>query len=74
MTKIYTLKDPNTLKIRYIGKTVQKLKKRLSGHITWAKHQDGKSHVVNWIKFLLNKNQLPLIELLEAVNDERRMY
>ncbi len=36
--KIYCLKDPNTLKIKYIGVTVSDLKQRLSQHIHDSKN------------------------------------
>lgn len=31
--KLYVLKDPETLKIRYVGITIQELNSRLNGHI-----------------------------------------
>ena len=39
----YTLTDPNTNKIRYIGKTIQSLKTRLVKHISETK-RNCKSH------------------------------
>jgi hypothetical protein len=78
MVKIYCLKDPNTLEIRYIGKTIQELKKRLSGHLMNSKHKQNTSHTSCWIKNLLNDNKIPIIELIENVDDsiwiEREQY
>lgn len=75
--KIYVLKDPNNLKVRYIGVTVRKLNQRLSQHIHDAKNNKG-THKVHWIKKLLNNNQKPIIELLEICNEknwqEREIY
>ena len=66
--KIYTLKDPNTDEIRYVGVTTTTLNQRLSAHIYDAKHKKGR-HVLNWIKTVLNTNKRPIIELLEEVDD-----
>jgi hypothetical protein len=67
--KIYTLADPRNNEIRYIGKTVQSLEKRLCGHISTAIHNREKSYKTNWVKQLLNNNLLPIIELIEEVNE-----
>lgn len=74
-TKIYVLKHPDTKEVRYVGKTIQKLKKRLSGHITKAKYSRS-THVSCWIHNLLQENKKPLIKLLEEVNNwqEREQY
>jgi len=77
MVKIYKLIDPNTLEIRYIGKTIQTIKKRLSAHITRTK-QERVYHVNCWIYSLLLRNQKPIIELIENCEDtlweEREKY
>jgi len=75
MTKIYKLIDPETNDIKYIGKTKESLKKRLSGHITKAK-KSRISHVSCWIYSLLEKNKKPLIELIEECENwiEREQY
>ena len=64
MVKIYSLNDPDTLEIKYIGKTVQKLEKRLSGHITKAKY-NRTTHCSCWIYKLLLKGKRPKIQLIE---------
>ncbi len=75
MTKIYMLKHPDTLEIRYIGKTTQTLKKRLSGHITKSKY-NRTTYVSKWIYSLLQQNKKPIIELLELCENwiEREQY
>ncbi len=74
---IYKLIDPRTNEIRYIGKTKNKLKKRLYEHCT-ERNLKTNTHKNNWIKQLLNLNLRPKIELLEEVNQdnwiEREMY
>lgn len=64
-TFIYVLKDPRSGEVRYVGKTVQKLSKRLSFHITAAK--SGKNHKSCWIRNVLSFELIPIIELIEIV-------
>ncbi len=62
---IYSLCDPDTKEVRYVGKTVSSLKERLRGHL---KCREGEGHHrVNWIRKLLRDGRQPLIELLETV-------
>lgn len=67
--KIYTLTDPITLEIRYIGKTVQSLERRLDGHIMSSIRNREKSHKCNWIKQLYKKDLSPVIELLDEIDE-----
>lgn len=71
--KIYCLKCPVTLQIRYIGVTVNTLSTRLSQHIFDAKK--GGTYKRNWIASLSKK---PVIELIEECNysnwEEREKY
>ncbi len=60
---IYTLSDPITKEIRYIGVTRNSLNKRLSGHIKDAQRYD--YHNSRWIRSLLKNNLKPLIEQLD---------
>jgi len=65
-TFIYTLSDPITNEIRYVGKS-DNLKLRLGEHIRKCKY--AKTHKNNWIKSLLSKNLKPVIEVLDEVNN-----
>ena len=70
--KIYTIADPNTNEIRYIGVTLQPLKTRLSQHMWDSRNKH--RHVCHWIASL---GETPLIEALEEVGDdweEREIY
>ena len=67
--KIYKLIDPYTEEIRYIGVTTRKLSERLSQHCCDGKYKTG-NHKVHWIKSILNKNERPIIELIEVCNEE----
>jgi len=65
MTKIYTLTDPLTNQIRYVGKTIQSLSVRRNRHVQDAKRR--LNHRACWIRGLLAKGVKPIIELLEEV-------
>jgi len=66
-TFIYSLSDPNTNEIRYIGKA-NNLKYRLWSHIHEAKHDLRNQHKCNWIKTLLDKGKKPVIAIVEEVS------
>ena len=76
--KIYVLKHPDTLEIRYVGKTVRSLSRRLGNHVANAKGNKHNKHLANWILGLLSEGKRPLIEQLEecdsAVWQEREQY
>lgn len=67
---IYTLKDPITEEIRYVGKTVTALNTRLKVHIHQSKKKKKLTYKEAWIKGLLNINLKPIIELVEKCNTE----
>lgn len=60
--KIYTLNHPITGEVRYVGKTIQSLNKRLNGHI----YKVGNTHTICWIKSLKKLGLTPNIELLDT--------
>jgi hypothetical protein len=73
---IYSLTDPITYQIRYVGKTVN-LEKRLYNHINHAKTMKYKRHVYYWINSLLKKGKLPIMNVLEECDinwQEREKY
>jgi group I intron endonuclease len=61
---IYTLSDPNTKIIKYIGKTKRSLNSRLNEHIYASKNK--KYPAATWINSLQEK---PIIELIDEVSD-----
>lgn len=65
--KIYALKHPDTLEIRYVGKTVRSLSRRLGNHIANAKGNKHNKHLSNWILKLLKDGKRPIIELIEEI-------
>lgn len=74
--KIYALIDVRTNDIKYIGKTIQSLNKRLSSH--YSIKDDDLTHRANWIRELKKVNLKPIIKLIEIVTDdnweEREIY
>lgn len=76
--KIYTLKHPDTLEIRYVGKTVRSLSRRLGNHVANAKGNKHNKHLSNWILSILALGKRPIIELIEEVDSslwqEREKY
>jgi hypothetical protein len=68
LTRIYVLKDPRDGAIRYVGKTVLRLKKRLKAHIWSAIHENASWYVSRWIRELSSCGLGPEIEEIEAVS------
>lgn len=72
MVYIYTLLDSTG--IRYVGKT-NNIKIRLKNHINESKKINRKNnHRTNWILSLINKDELPIIEILDIVPDNNWMF
>ncbi len=65
---IYSLEDPKTKEIRYVGKTIQKLEKRLTAHIYESKHR--RNYKCNWIKKLNKNGDIPVIKFIDIVSDD----
>lgn len=72
---IYSLKDPITNKIRYIGKTTN-IQKRYYYHCSNYHLNNENTHRSNWIKSLKNQNLKPIIEIIEECENwqEREIY
>lgn len=68
--KIYTLADPETNIIRYIGKTKESLNNRLSKHINDSKKANNRR--CNWIKKLTKAGLKPKIEILETLENNKQ--
>lgn len=64
MGHIYALRDPESLEIRYIGKTTQTLKYRLMYHIRDSRKYT--HYTASWIKSLSKKGLKPVITLVET--------
>lgn len=82
-TLIYALIDPRTGVTRYVGKTLNSLQRRLTGHVSEArsKRRCGKRlcYKDNWILQLVDNGLRPEIVLLETLEEgvdwiEREIY
>lgn len=63
--KLYVLKDPTSMEIRYVGITIRPLQERLAGHLNDVRNRpDVNYHKVNWIRKILSENKKPVIELV----------
>lgn len=71
--KIYTLSDPITNEIRYVGYTSTSLKERLRHHVKDCKYKKG--YKINWIKKLLKQGLFPIItELYNFKTKEEAIF
>lgn len=67
MTFIYTLSDPITKQVRYVGKTTVSLERRLRGHIEKSRNLNNKWHVAQWIRSLTSQGLVPEIDKIREV-------
>lgn len=74
MVKIYSLRDPVTDEIRYIGQTRQTLEKRLFDHTTLSALKKQTNYKNNWIKSLRKQGFLPIIEVLDEVEEKNASF
>ena len=61
---IYTLSDPRTNSVRYVGKTYQPIRRRYLGHLSQARH-GGESHKDRWLRLLLSLGLEPVCTVIE---------
>jgi hypothetical protein len=61
----YVLKDPLTLEIKYVGRTVN-ISVRYRQHIHSGRCEGKKDKKGSWIKSLLNKNLKPVMDIIEV--------
>jgi len=64
MIFIYGLIDPNTFKVRYIGKTIRS-KERLQNQL----NEKSKTYRCNWLRSLKEKGKAPIQVVLQTLND-----
>jgi len=65
---IYTLADPRTGEVRYVGKTIDTYY-RLARHISDAKRST-RRHKDAWLKGIVNIGLSPVLEVLDECTDE----
>jgi len=69
VTAIYGLYDPRADVLRYVGKTIQSLERRLACHISEALHRDTDNHRLHWIGEVCRAGYRPGIFLIEETDD-----
>lgn len=67
---IYTLSDPRTNKVRYVGMS-KNPEKRFKSHIKESK-SGSKNHRCNWVRELLDENLYPIINIIEETSFEKK--
>lgn len=72
MASIYTLEDPTTNEIKYVGVTKRSLKKRWYDHCSTYYLKKVNHKTANWIKSLKANNLKPIIQELAIVDDDNR--
>lgn len=68
MINLYRLLDPITLRVRYIGQTINSLPHRLSQHLYTSRVE--KYYVATWIRSLTKRSTVPIIELIVQVENQ----
>lgn len=68
-TYIYTLQDPITNKIKYVGKTIRP-KRRIYDYSLKASFKNQKSKCVNWIKSLHKKQLTPIFIIIDEIEGD----
>ncbi len=72
MTTIYALCFPTRTCVRYVGKTIQPMERRLQGHLCKARTGRERGPVGVWLRYLLAKGKRPLIVRLSTVDPSSR--
>jgi hypothetical protein len=70
MRYIYSLSDPITNEIRYIGQT-DNINRRFNGHLSSSINKNNKqynTHKCSWIRKLITNNLKPIISIIEVVD------
>lgn len=68
MRYIYTLSDPSTMEIRYVGQTNEP-KRRLNDHISSSINESSDSYdtyKARWIRKILNNNLVPIMSIIDS--------
>jgi hypothetical protein len=75
---VYSLSDPTTGELRYVGKTKGPLEERLRGHVSSRNRLN--THCAHWIRSIRSKEFKPIIEeiekchSMEALDEAERFY
>ena len=67
---IYSLTDPITGDIRYVGRTTQNIHRRLRQHLAAARQAKLHRHVLSWLQCLMSEGLEPSIAVFESGNGD----
>lgn len=70
---VYTLSDPTSKEVRYVGKSVKSLPSRLTRHISKSALSKN-NHRTNWIKSVIKIGKIPIIEHLDEFDSDEEAY
>lgn len=66
----YTLSDPDTLEVRYVGVTTNKIEVRFAQHKSLAVKSRDQTHKTKWFKSILDEGKLPIISVIQTYTCE----
>lgn len=70
MRYIYTLLDPSTMEIRYVGQTNEP-KRRFNDHISSSINENSESYdtyKARWVRKVVSNNSLPIMNIIDSCN------
>lgn len=70
---IYALAEPETGRVRYVGKTLGGVDARLKGHLSAAKCDSKPSPVTLWVRSLMERGLEPIVVALRRDVPEERL-
>lgn len=70
---IYTLSDPSSGEVKYVGQTSKTLNERFILHLKDAKYKKNNKRIA-WINSLIKKEKEPIIEIVDEVNEDEWVF
>jgi hypothetical protein len=67
---IYTLADPRTGEVRYVGMTSRTVEQRLREHLKDGRTRKGVSHRLHWLRQLVSEGLEPAVAIIEETTEE----
>jgi len=70
---IYSLSDPVSGVVKYIGQTSKTLNERMKTHLKDAKYKNNNKRIA-WIKSIVKKGNVPKIDIIDEVLEEEWVF